>query len=476
MSVYRARSLRAVLAGSLLFGGVVLAMPAQIAGAATQLVTNCNDSGTGSLRQAVLDAASGDTVNFAHDLGCSAIVLTSGDIEIATDLSIVGPGTAALAVSGNNQSRIFQIDSGATVSVSGVTIEDGSAATEGGGVLNDGNITLTNVALSDNTVSTGSDGGAGGGGLANESTATVTDSTVTGNTATSTGYGAFGGGLYDDDGTLTVTDSVVSDNVADTTANGDALGGGISNGNGTVNVSDTAMSDNDAESVNGNSVYGGAIDNGSYGIGNGSITVTDSTISGNSATDPNGGSAFGGGLNNYGTLLINNSTIADNTATRNVTGVGGGLNNFGTMTVVEATIAGNSESPGSGSAASIVNGGSPLTLMGTIVAQGSGAECYGPITDDGFNISDDDSCDLSSVDHSQSGVDPDLGPLQNNGGPTETLLPASGSPAIGVIPPGTTSNGVASRANLQDIREQRNEHDRLYHLRWWNRRWLRHLQ
>jgi hypothetical protein len=110
--VCRARRLRAVLAGALLFVGVVLTMPAQIAGAATQLVTNCNDSGPSSLRQAVLDVASGHSVGFAPVLWCSIIILTSGEIEIATNLSIKGAGASARAVSGDSASRIFTMARG----------------------------------------------------------------------------------------------------------------------------------------------------------------------------------------------------------------------------------------------------------------------------------------------------------------------------------------------------------------------------
>jgi len=72
--VCRARRLRAALAGALLFVGVVLTMPAQIAGAATQL-ENRNDSGPGSLRQAVLHVAPGYSMSFAPDLGYSTIIL-----------------------------------------------------------------------------------------------------------------------------------------------------------------------------------------------------------------------------------------------------------------------------------------------------------------------------------------------------------------------------------------------------------------
>jgi hypothetical protein len=71
-----------------------------------------------------------------------------------------------------------------------------------------------------------------------------------------------------------------------------------------------------------------------------------------------------------------------------------------------------------------------------------GARYGATIRDGGYNLDDDDSCGFSPVNHSQSGVDPDLGPLQEDGGPTETLLPALTSPAVGVIPNPTTLNGV----------------------------------
>ena len=275
-----------VLAGFTVCSVSALSEP-NIAGAATNTVTNCSSSGPGSLQAAVRLAAPGTTITFSVSCRSKNAIKLKKTINIGQDLTIDGPGANSLVVSGSHRSRVFQIASDTNVSMSGLTVKDGSAAGEGGGILNEGNVTLTDVVLKDNTVTTSS-GGAFGGGLANEATATVTDSTITKNTATSTGYGAGAGGLYNNNGTLTVTDSVVSDNVADATANGDALGGGIHNGNGTVNVSDTTFSENDSESVTGNSVYGGAISNGSEGISSGTITVTSSTISSNSATNPNG--------------------------------------------------------------------------------------------------------------------------------------------------------------------------------------------
>jgi hypothetical protein len=465
--------LACALVGSTL-GGAISLISAPGAGAATDQVTNCNDSGSGSLRAALGVAGPGDKITFALSPSCSSITLTSGILDISTNVQIDGPGASDLAVNGNDTSGVFYVGSGVTASISGLTIEGGNGSgtpdnNQGGGIDNNGNLTLSDSIVSNNTgiemgggianmnghltvadstisnnsVTTGSTGAAWGGGIGSGNTTenspgtvTVLNSTVTDNMASATGFGVGGGGLFaSGNGALTVRDSTISGNMADNVGNGDALGGGVDTGTAMMTIANSTVSNNDAESVNGNSVYGGAIENGGMGI------VTDSTLSGNSATDPNGGGAFGGGLNNYGTVLINNSTIADDTATRNAGGGGGGLNNFGTMTVVEATIASNSESPSSTSA-SIDNGGNSLTLAGTIVAQGSTPECFGPITDGGYNLADDTSCGLSSANHSLPATDPDLGPPQNNGGATETLLPALGSPAVAAIPLDTTLAGV----------------------------------
>ena len=440
-----------VLAGFSICSAVALSEPG-IAGAATNSVTNCLNAGPGSLRAAVGAATSGATITFSVSCPSKRAIKLKKTIDIDQDLTVDGPGAGSVAVSGSNKSRVFQIDSEATVSLSGLTIEDGAATTEGGGIRNVGNVTLTDVVLSNNAVTTGPGGGAFGGGLANEATATVTDSTVTNNRATSTGYGAGAAGIYNDDGTLTVSGTLITDNVADATRHGDALGGGISNGNGNVSVSTSTLSDNKAKGTYG--TYGGGIDDGSYGIGNGTLTISDSAISGNSATGTyygpeSGGGADGGGLSNYGAVSITDSTLADNTATTNGTfgvgGSGGALVNFGTMTVVAATIAGNAANDGSASAASIASGGTSLTVVASIVALGSGTECYqagAPIADAGYNIDDDGSCGFSSANNSQPGVNPELGPLRNNGGPTETLNPHADSPALNQIPIGTNVNGI----------------------------------
>src|SRR5438132_12706436 len=94
------------------------------AGAATLTVTTTNDSGAGSLRQAIQNAASDDTINFSVT---GTIALTSGELPITNNLTIIGPGATILAISGNHASRVFEIRSNVTVSITDLTIGDGRA-------------------------------------------------------------------------------------------------------------------------------------------------------------------------------------------------------------------------------------------------------------------------------------------------------------------------------------------------------------
>ena len=307
----------------------------------------------------MVDAASGDTVNFAHNLGCSTITLTSGDIEIATDLSIVGPGPTALAVSGNDASQVFVVDSDSTATVSGLTIDNGGNFA-GAGISNSGTLNLDDIVVSKNGTGNPNDGG----GVLNNGTLTVSDSSFSENS------GWDGGGIANY-AALSVADSTFSGN------NAGGAGGGIFNYKSSASVSDSTFS--------GNSTLPGAVGGGIYND-SGSLTLESSTISGNGAT-------LAGGIYNNSTLLA------------------------------EATIVANSSS-----------GGDCSGFIPT--------ESPAHITDGGYNIDDDGSCGFSPVNHSQSGVDPDLGPLQENGGPTDTLLPALTSPAVGVIPTITTLNAA----------------------------------
>src|SRR5207302_7103794 len=131
---------------------------------------------------------------------------------ISRSMTLQGPGANRLTISGNQATRVFKIRSGVTVNISGLTIAQGSVTNaNGGGISNDGTLTLTGCALDHNTVQ----GSGQGGGLYNNGTATINGSTFSNNSALS---GA-GGGI-NNIGTLTLTNSTVSGNAA-------ASGGGL---------------------------------------------------------------------------------------------------------------------------------------------------------------------------------------------------------------------------------------------------------
>ena len=410
---------------------------------ASTAVTNCNDSGTGSLRAAVV---SGGTTTFALSPPCSTITLTSGPITLATNVIISGPGAALLAVSGGGVSQVFVISAGVNATISGLTIENGNNTSGvGGGIDNrGGTVTVSDRTISGNTDAHAAggicngDGGDGGGTLCDGSgTLTLTNSTVSGNTASGTG-----GGIANGSGTLTVLNSTISGNVTNQGVNG---GGGISNSSGTMVITNSTISGNSSPGAFGN---GGGIYNGV----NGTATLTNSTVSGNVAGGKHGG-GDGGGIANFSgdTLTLTNSTVSGNTAS--VGGSGGGIfNEGGSVSLAYSTISANilgknKVQNGFGVGADIDNFVSgTLSLLSTIVAYStppSASDCtlVAPLTDLGYNLDSDGSCTLT-LPTDLSDVDPLLSPLAANGGPTETMAMAFTSPALNFIPFG--ANGCGS--------------------------------
>jgi hypothetical protein len=208
------------------------------------------------------------------------------------------------------------------------------------------------------------------------------------------------GGAIENAGTLTVSGSTITGNSAND-------GGGITNW-GTLTVINTTISGNTSITQ-----AGGGIQNSS-----GSLTVTNSTISGNTAATQ------AGGIQNNGILVVTNSTISGNTA---LTQSGGGIYNFttGTLTLSGTTIAGNSANYGGG----IRNLGA-LNISNTIIANSTSGGDYagfGSISTNSNNLVEDGTLPGTS----EITGDPNLGPLQNNGGPTFTMALLSGSAAIG---------------------------------------------
>ena len=109
-------------------------------GAATLTVTNTADSGPGSLRAALASAVDGDAINFAL-MTPATITLTSGKLRVTRNVTITGPGPAALAISGNHAIRVFEIAPNTVVTISGLTITNAneldSSPVGGGGIHNE---------------------------------------------------------------------------------------------------------------------------------------------------------------------------------------------------------------------------------------------------------------------------------------------------------------------------------------------------
>jgi hypothetical protein len=376
--------------------------------AATITVTNTNDSGAGSLRQALAVAHDGDRITFAVS---GTITLTSGALVVTKSVTISGPGADQLSIAGIQGQSVFFVAAIATIS--GLTVRNGQD-----GIDNVGILTVRNCVISGNSSDGISNGTASltvvnsnvsdndGTGIFNTAgeleavTATILSTTVSGNSQGGIITSAFFGG-----GTVTVTDSTISSN---------STFGGISNGPGAISltVANSTISDNSS------------LDNGGGIFSDSGVSIVNSTISGNAGTS-------GGGIYCLGSqgedLSIVNSTISGNSAGTS----GGGIYNFLSLLVANSTISGNSAGSGGG----IYNDGDDLVeISSTILNAGAlGANIFNngsTVTSDGYNLSSDDGGGYLTGPGDQINTDPLLGPLQNNGGPTLTHALLPGSPAI----------------------------------------------
>lgn len=463
----RRRSGRMVTAGVTALavaGGSVIGLAAPAHAAVVPImVTTTADSGPGSLRAALAEsqaASSDDQITFAPTV-IGAIALTSGELDVAVggasgNLVIEGPGRNVLTVDAGGMSRVLSVvgsggDVRPTVEVTGLTLTDGAKPLnnpeDGGAVRVTGaDLTLDAVVVSD------SRGGNHGGGVSGTGgSLTVVSSSVTGNATTvvpnypgelSTG----GGGIsLDADGVvgavLTVTDSTISDN---TTAE---RGGGISTeGGATVAVTRSTVSGNTASYT-----WRGMEVAEVLGVGGGisapDLTLVDSSVTGNVAGGGGGGVAGR-------SVVATGSTIADNVAGS----AGGGLDIDGTgpgaqLGVTSSTISGNRATFGGGvyatgvvpvdlklstvtANAAVTGGGldttTDVSAEGSIVAMNSGGDLAG---DAHATLTRSLVQELRGVTYldtggSVIGEDPLLGPLADNGGSTETSLPAPNSPVV----------------------------------------------
>ncbi|NER98781.1 MAG: hypothetical protein F6J86_33990 [Symploca sp. SIO1B1] len=352
-----------------------------------------------SLREAILFALPGATINFDPSLAGGTIDLTLGELIIDKDLTINGLGADKLTISGNNTSRVFKVDDGnpnnlINLEISGLTIAEGSTD-EGGGIFSTETLSITN-------------------------------STIRNNQA-----GDTGGGLYNDGGILNIYNSIIRDNIGHTDTGGienrgtmmidnstisnnqgGSFAGGIRNLSGTATITNSTISGNKANS-------GGGISNGGYGA----LLIANSTISGNSALDSGGGIYA-----SSGSLRVFNSTITLNTADSDGDNLdnddGGGINalSSSTVEVKNTIIAGNFDKSNSGNINPDV-AGDFINSSFNFIGDATGSNSF------------TNNVDGNQVGTSAHPIDPMLGDLQDNGGPTFTHAPLPGSPVLDAANP-----------------------------------------
>ena len=445
----------------------------------TECVDNVCPCSEGGIRAAIREAGIRTAITeglgpYTFDCDGPTTVIAGSEIVIDADVTLDGSGI--LTVDGTGAHRVFSVPDGVTAELIGVTVANGNETDEhGGGIRNEGTLTLTNTTVSGS--SAGRESGcrtdnpallcSEGGGIWNAGTLTLIDSTVSGNTA------PFGGGIANRQGSLTVIDSDVLSNVAEGCQGAAALfcsgGGGIWNSGAMTMI---------------NSTVSGSAANWGAGIYNRGVpTLTNSTISGN-ASDFDGG-----GLLNFETLTLIDSTVADNVADQS----GGGIaNEAGTLQVTNSTLSGNSAAAGGGglfnplgAAATLLNttvstnaagregggiySGGDLSLTSSTVARNDATlaasaiydpgspgprvrsiantviegDCADspPFDSGGYNIErPGDTCGFSHETDNPEGL-LDLGALAENGGRTKTHALGAVSVAVDAIP---TDDCVAS--------------------------------
>jgi CSLREA domain-containing protein len=391
---------RSMLSALLLLALAVGARRGESLQAATQITVTTfadelNADGDCSLREAINAA----NLNTAVD-GCAA---GSGDDVIA-----LAAGTYVLTIAGSDDANASgDLDIAPTVSTERLTIQGAGAGLS----LIDGNqldrvfhvaTLLGGLTLIDLTVQNGRLAGAAGAGVLNWGVLNLQNVVIRNNTVTGTGSGTVGGGLCN----------------------------GCVTGTGEATLINTSIENNAAE-------RGGGI------FSNRPLTIGASSIISNTAQ-------AGGGISNYGAITLTNSTVSANTAYNNSGAI---AQNNVSLAISSSTISGNA-SPAVGG---IAGSGGTVTLINTIVADNSGADCAGNLTSQGHNLSDDPSCATSfTAGGDRNNVDPRLGFLVENGGPTLTRALLIGSPAINggtnAVCPAADQRGIARpQAAICDI-------------------------
>lgn len=417
------------------------------AAASAAAVTNTNDSGPGSLRKAIEDAASGETIS----VPAGTYTLTSGELLILNkSLTLAGAGAASTTIRTNGGSRVLLIIGSSPDqqdTVTGITIKEG------------------------HTTKSSPIGAQGAGVLAVEVNLTLRDDVITGNLADSFEAGASGGAVYgvgllyvgESSQRATIAGTLISGNVAK--ADGDSghagglvFGAGMLTTGGSLSLEGSAIEGNSGEARGGqgpSSVEqkGGRIEGGGLlVVGNSTpASIRTTTIAGNAGVASPGPGGSGGKVAGAGAEIVPSAPLsfAEVTVTGNQArasagnALGGGLFLISggpgkSISVTSSTVAANLVEGIDETGGGNVFAETPVTFADTIVSGGAGPSgsqnCEivgtpGEATSAGFNLDSLDQCRF----HGPGDIvnrDPLLGPLQANGGPTATMAPAINSPAV----------------------------------------------
>jgi predicted outer membrane repeat protein len=416
------------------------------------LVNSLADPGDGictpaqcTLREALFDPFRSE-IAFAKGFGGTIILNpTLGTLVIdGRFVSISGPtrGIVIRRSAGDPEFGILTVRNGAHVRLANLTLTGGAAVRGGGIEVAGSELSLVNVTVSGNSAA-----GTGGGIYVDDSKVVVDRSTVSGNSSA-----VHGGGIYND-GQVTLTNSTVRDNSAASS------GGGIYNISSDLTVLQSTIQGNEAGGLDDEIEGGGGI----YNVGPGTVAIALTTIAGNRAPEASGGgllnintfpqfpivsrstisgnsaAVYGGGIyTNNAAVLALNSTLSGNSA---VFGGGAWSTLDGILSLVSSTVATNGAATGGGVG---TLGGGELHLLNSLVARNTASNIEPDISKaastslfarfslvgDGTGSGIADAVDGNRVGTGTAPIDPKIGKLGNNGGPTRTHALLTGSPAI----------------------------------------------
>jgi|GEM_PF-6914844 len=401
--------------------GLVTLREAIIA-ANTDGTTDLGDTGNGA-----------DSITFDIGVGSNTMTLLLGQLVVTSDLTIAGPGSNRLTISGNNTNRIFEFTFTAVADFSGLRLTGGLSTLNGGAIQNSGQLTLTDMQIDGNI-------GSGGGGIFNTGTLNIFNTSIENNQATSVG----GGLMNMATGVVKIANSSISKNLSQFDGGGIVNLGSISLLGSSVSGNTTGADGGGIVNIRGGSVIvsqGSVVSNnhadsdsgGLFNDTGSTVIVTESLFSGNTAND------FAGAIRNLGNFEMFNSTISGNSAGTD----GGGIFSTGFTKLVNVTVSANqadADRNGTGSGGGIVQSSSVglTSIDNSIVAGnlvgGTANEIAGTlVSTSSFNLIGDASSSgglINAVNGNIVGSDPLLGPLQDHGGATFTHALLAGSAAI----------------------------------------------